>query len=547
MANVAAVQAAAAEVTTQVVQATTQVVQASIYRELWLILSIILCGFVGWHLSRWTSVQLLAKGAEAKAKAKGKDLDASDDATDDKTDEAQEEKEITPPEVQSLDEEVEEEEEEDEAEDEIQAATEDEQEDEEEDEEAEVEPAAPVTAVDSSLEDTKMANAEQTAKDALVKVQSKEEEELVLQQLACDVLLRAMRSPEGQEALNEMTNEADSSLANTLTNPADDDDDCLEDESNARPAPTWTDEEVKLVRERQQKGQQQPRPEATQANTLQHPDDVASVEESADHVAISGIKEAVQLAHGGEYRAARQQIITTCRALQQLDMSTPEHLDAYTLFIERAEKIDGWMRDREMKEQEERNVVLQHQQASVEQSVVKESEKPVEQDAGSPAAKVVVKFPDEKGAKQQQKSSDKKKSSGRKGKTIPSQKAKFCMYHLQGVCRNKSDACVFAHSLEEMHEARGGKASKNASDTAAPLPTAAQLAAAEASNWSPPQPMFVDIQQLGADFGDAMNDSDSDSDKQDEKQIAAPRGPPGLTLCPPPGLGGDSVSERLDQ
>jgi len=35
-----------------------------------------------------------------------------------------------------------------------------------------------------------------------------------------------------------------------------------------------------------------------------------------------------------------------------------------------------------------------------------------------------------------------------------SQKKKFCMYNLQGVCKYSDGQCSFAHSLEEMHEAR---------------------------------------------------------------------------------------------
>mmetsp|Transcript_18624 Transcript_18624/g.36514 ORF Transcript_18624/g.36514 Transcript_18624/m.36514 type:complete len:219 (-) Transcript_18624:128-784(-) len=41
-------------------------------------------------------------------------------------------------------------------------------------------------------------------------------------------------------------------------------------------------------------------------------------------------------------------------------------------------------------------------------------------------------------------------------KRIPpgTQKKKFCMYNLQGVCKYSGDQCSFAHSLEEMHQAR---------------------------------------------------------------------------------------------
>eukprot|EP00747_Dinoflagellata_sp_TGD_P130972 gnl/TRDRNA2_/TRDRNA2_174898_c0_seq6.p1 gnl/TRDRNA2_/TRDRNA2_174898_c0~~gnl/TRDRNA2_/TRDRNA2_174898_c0_seq6.p1 ORF type:complete len:316 (+),score=42.06 gnl/TRDRNA2_/TRDRNA2_174898_c0_seq6:134-1081(+) len=34
------------------------------------------------------------------------------------------------------------------------------------------------------------------------------------------------------------------------------------------------------------------------------------------------------------------------------------------------------------------------------------------------------------------------------------QKKKFCMFHLQGVCKYTGDKCSFAHSFDEMHEAR---------------------------------------------------------------------------------------------
>jgi hypothetical protein len=171
------------------------------------------------------------------------------------------------------------------------------------------------------------------------------------------------------------------------------------------------------------------------------------------------------------------------------------------------------------------------------------------------APKVVVNFPDEKAASptgKQQKPST-KKSGGRKGKTMPSQKAKFCMYHLQGVCRNKADACVFAHSLEEMHEART-YANKNGSETTPPMPTTAPMAVdsaggvatdASPSTWCPPQPMFVDISELGADFGTSMNEDQSDKDVTKPEQQKAVGPPPGLELCAPPGLHTEMVSAAL--
>lgn len=41
-------------------------------------------------------------------------------------------------------------------------------------------------------------------------------------------------------------------------------------------------------------------------------------------------------------------------------------------------------------------------------------------------------------------------------------KAKFCMYHLQGVCKYKSSACAFAHSMEEMEGARRARKGQSA-------------------------------------------------------------------------------------
>ncbi|CAJ1378831.1 unnamed protein product, partial [Effrenium voratum] len=41
----------------------------------------------------------------------------------------------------------------------------------------------------------------------------------------------------------------------------------------------------------------------------------------------------------------------------------------------------------------------------------------------------------------------------KKPKSTP--KVKFCMYHLQGVCRYTADECQFAHTMEEMQGARG--------------------------------------------------------------------------------------------
>jgi len=50
-----------------------------------------------------------------------------------------------------------------------------------------------------------------------------------------------------------------------------------------------------------------------------------------------------------------------------------------------------------------------------------------------------------------------------------SQKMKFCMYHLQGVCKYANSSCPFAHSTEEMQGARG-KGSKKKGAAQAPSP-----------------------------------------------------------------------------
>mmetsp|Transcript_18662 Transcript_18662/g.33707 ORF Transcript_18662/g.33707 Transcript_18662/m.33707 type:complete len:353 (+) Transcript_18662:59-1117(+) len=44
-------------------------------------------------------------------------------------------------------------------------------------------------------------------------------------------------------------------------------------------------------------------------------------------------------------------------------------------------------------------------------------------------------------------------------KSAAKQKAKFCMYQLQGVCRYSSEECAYSHSMEEMRHARGMKES----------------------------------------------------------------------------------------
>lgn len=39
----------------------------------------------------------------------------------------------------------------------------------------------------------------------------------------------------------------------------------------------------------------------------------------------------------------------------------------------------------------------------------------------------------------------------------PSHKLKFCMYHLQGVCKHTGNSCPYAHSIEEIHKSHGRK------------------------------------------------------------------------------------------
>merc|ERR1719215_640137 len=63
-------------------------------------------------------------------------------------------------------------------------------------------------------------------------------------------------------------------------------------------------------------------------------------------VGLSGIHRAARLAQQGEYRAARAELISTCRLLQR-GMQTLEHQESYLSFIVQAEKLDGFMRERE--------------------------------------------------------------------------------------------------------------------------------------------------------------------------------------------------------
>jgi len=66
-------------------------------------------------------------------------------------------------------------------------------------------------------------------------------------------------------------------------------------------------------------------------------------------VALAGIHSSARLAQQGGYRAARMQLISTCRLLQRA-MHTPEHQESYLSFIVQAEKLDGFMRESEAQE-----------------------------------------------------------------------------------------------------------------------------------------------------------------------------------------------------
>merc|ERR1711865_953014 len=66
-------------------------------------------------------------------------------------------------------------------------------------------------------------------------------------------------------------------------------------------------------------------------------------------IGLSGIHCAARLAQQGEYRAARVELISTCRLLQRA-MRTLAHQESYLSFIVQAEKLDGFMRERESQE-----------------------------------------------------------------------------------------------------------------------------------------------------------------------------------------------------
>lgn len=63
-------------------------------------------------------------------------------------------------------------------------------------------------------------------------------------------------------------------------------------------------------------------------------------------VGLSAIHRSACLAQQGEYRSARVELISTCRLLQR-SMHTTTHQEMYIAFIKQAEKLDGFMRERE--------------------------------------------------------------------------------------------------------------------------------------------------------------------------------------------------------
>jgi len=63
-------------------------------------------------------------------------------------------------------------------------------------------------------------------------------------------------------------------------------------------------------------------------------------------VGLGAIHSAARLAQRGDYRAARLTLISTSRMLQRT-MHTTAHQDGYICFITQAEKLDGFMRERE--------------------------------------------------------------------------------------------------------------------------------------------------------------------------------------------------------
>lgn len=72
----------------------------------------------------------------------------------------------------------------------------------------------------------------------------------------------------------------------------------------------------------------------------------AEAELEGTAVGLAGIHSAAKLAQVGRYRDARVHLISTCRLLQRA-MRRVEHQDTYLSFIVQAEKLDGFMRERE--------------------------------------------------------------------------------------------------------------------------------------------------------------------------------------------------------
>jgi len=66
-------------------------------------------------------------------------------------------------------------------------------------------------------------------------------------------------------------------------------------------------------------------------------------------IALHGIHTAARLAQEADYRAARVQLISTCRLMQRA-MQTLAHQEAYLSYIVQAEKLDGFMREKESQE-----------------------------------------------------------------------------------------------------------------------------------------------------------------------------------------------------
>merc|ERR1712063_214342 len=67
---------------------------------------------------------------------------------------------------------------------------------------------------------------------------------------------------------------------------------------------------------------------------------------NATAIALTGIHTAARMAQQGDYRNARMELISTCRLLQRAMRELP-HQEAYLSFIVQAEKLDGFMRERE--------------------------------------------------------------------------------------------------------------------------------------------------------------------------------------------------------